>query len=215
MSPYRNRWGNKVMVEIVRAWVVILGCLILISCAGGQTPSVEKAAAVKLSPSLEDSTYIELDAGIESDFLDAVDRMENNDYISAIEKLESVIDREKRLIAPFVNVAIAYRKTGEVEQAEKNLATALTLDPLHPVANNELGLIYRQAGKFEEARAAYELVTENHPDFTAAMINLGVLCDLYMHDFECALEQFERYLSLNPNDKNVSIWVADVKRRVK
>lgn len=203
------------MIKTYRTWVVILGCFILISCAGGQTPRVEKAAAVKLSPQLEDLAYIELDTGIESDFLDAVDSMENSDYIKAIEKLESVIDREKRLIAPFVNIAIAYRKIGEVEQAEKNLSTALALDPVHPVANNELGLIYRQAGKFEEARAAYELVTENHPDFAAAMINLGVLCDLYIHDFECALEQFERYLALNPNDKNVSIWVADVKRRVK
>ena len=203
------------MIKIVRIWVVILSCLILISCAGGQAPRVEKAAAVKLSPPLEDSAYINLDSDIESDFLDAVDRMENSDYASAIEILESVIDREKRLIAPFVNIAIAYRKTGEVKQAEENLTKALGMDPVHPVANNELGLIYRQAGKFEEARAAYELVTENHPDFTAAMINLGVLCDLYMHDYKCALEQFERYLALNPDDKNVFIWVADVKRRVK
>lgn len=203
------------MIKTFHTWVIILGCLILISCAGGRAPRVEKAAAVKLSPPLEGSAYINLESDIESDFLDAVDRMENKDYASAIEILESVIDREKRLIAPFVNIAIAYRKTGKVEQAEENLAKALALDPVHSVANNELGLIYRQAGKFEEARAAYELVTDNDPDFTAAMINLGVLCDLYMHDFECALEQFERYLALNPNDKKVSIWVADVKRRVK
>ncbi len=203
------------MIKTFHTGVVILGCLILISCAGGQAPRVEKAAAVKLSPPPEDSAYINLDADIESDFLDAVDRMENSDYVSAIEKLESVIGREKRLIAPFVNIAIAYRKTGEVEQAEKNLAKALELDPVHPVANNELGLIYRQAGKFEEARAVYELVIKNHPDSTAAMINLGVLCDLYMHDYECALEQFERYLALNPDDKKIFIWVADVKQRVK
>lgn len=203
------------MIKSYRIWVLVLSCLVLISCAGGKAPQVEKVAAVEPSPALGDSAYIELDADIEEDFLDAVDSMENYDYASAIEKLESVIDREKRLIAPFINIAIAYRKAGEVEQAEKNLSKALEIDPLHPVANNELGLIYRKAGKFIEARTAYELVTENHPDFTAAMINLGVLCDLYMHDFECALEQFERYLALNPDDKEVSIWVADVKRRVK
>ncbi|MDH5354344.1 MAG: tetratricopeptide repeat protein [Gammaproteobacteria bacterium] len=203
------------MIKTCRIWVLVLSCLILISCAGSQSPRVEKEAVVKPSPSSENLTYIQLDAAIEEDFIDAVERMENSDYASAIEKLKSVIDREKRLIAPYINIAIAYRKTGEVEEAEKNLVMALRMDPVHPVANNELGLMYRKEGKFDEARAAYELVRENHPEFTAAMINLGVLCDLYMHDFECALEQFERYLEINPDDKNVFVWVADVKRRVK
>ncbi len=43
--------------------------------------------------------------------------------------------------------------------------------------------------------------------------NLGVLCDLYLHDYQCALEQFQDYLELEPGDKEVAIWVADVKRR--
>ena len=41
-----------------------------------------------------------------------------------------------------------------------------------------------------------------------------VLCDLYLHDFNCALEQFEDYLEQVPGDKEVAIWVADVKQRV-
>ena len=87
------------------------------------------------------------------------------------------------------------------------------MDPLHPVANNELGLIYRKAGKFKEARTTYQKVIANYPEFAAAKRNLGVLCDLYIRDFECALEQFENYLELNPDDKNVPIWIADVKQR--
>lgn len=193
---------------------VILSCLFLFSCAGGQleqrvekvTETEEPVAAV---------AYIELEARIESDFQHAVALMDNGEYELAVETLESVIVRESRLIAPFINIAIAWRKAGNAEQAEKNLAKALKMDPVHPIANNELGLIYRKAGKFKKARVAYRKAIANHPKFAAAKRNLGVLCDLYMHDFKCALEQFENYLELNPDDKNVSIWIADVKRRVR
>ena len=44
--------------------------------------------------------------------------------------------------------------------------------------------------------------------------NLGILCDLYLHDFDCALEQFSAYLEARPNDKKMVIWIADVKRRL-
>jgi len=37
---------------------------------------------------------------------------------------------------------------------------------------------------------------------------------LYLHDFVCALQQFEDYLELKPDDKTVAIWVVDVKRRL-
>ena len=128
--------------------------------------------------------------------------------------LESVVEREQRLPAPYVNLAISQRRTGDEEAAEQNLIKALKLDLHHPVANNELGLLYRKAGKFSAARTAYENAIKEHPRYLPAKRNLGVLCDLYLHDFECALEQFEDYLELRPDDKTVSIWVFDVKQRL-
>ena len=205
---------NNAVLKTVGNLALMFGCLFLFSCASGQLQQgVEKVAEVKESKPPEANGFIELETGIESDFQQATVLMENGEYALAVKELESVINREQRLIAPFINIAIAYRKTGNTEQAEKNLTIALTMDPLHPVANNELGLIYRKAGKFEEARVTYQKIIANYPEFAAAKRNLGVLCDLYIRDFECALEQFENYLELNPDDKNVPIWIADVKQR--
>lgn len=197
-----------------RNLALMFGCLLLFSCAGGQLPqAVEKVTRVKVSKPVEALAYIELEAGINSDFQQAVVLMNSGENALAIKMLESVINREQRLIAPFINIAIAYRKTGDTGQAEENLIKALKINPLHPVVNNELGLIYRKAGEFSKARAAYQKVIANYPEFAPAKRNLGVLCDLYLRDFECALEQFENYLALNPDDKNVPIWIADVKLR--
>ena len=202
------------VLKTVSNLALMFSCLLLFSCASGQLPqAVEQVTEVKQSIPVEATGFIELEAGIESNFQQAIVLMENGEYALAVKTLESVINREQRLIAPFINIAIAYRKTGNTEQAEKNLTIALNMDPLHPVANNELGLIYRKAGKFKEARVTYQKIIANYPEFAAAKRNLGVLCDLYIRDFECALEQFENYLELNPDDKNVPIWIADVKQR--
>jgi tetratricopeptide (TPR) repeat protein len=140
--------------------------------------------------------------------------MNEDKYAQAVELLNTVVQREQRLPAPFVNLAIAQNKLGDKKAAEKNLIKALKLDIGHPVANNELGLLYRKTGKFNAARTAYQNAIKEHPDYLPAKRNLGVLCDLYLHDYDCALEQFEDYLELVPDDKEVVIWVADVKRRI-
>ena len=163
------------VLKTARNLALMFICLFLFACASGQLPlAVEKRAEVKESKPVETLAYIELETGINSDFQQAVVLMNSGEYALAIKTLESVINREQRLIAPFINIAIAYRKTGDIGQAEENLIKALKINPLHPVVNNELGLIYRKAGEFNKARAAYQKVIANYPEFAAAKRNLGV-----------------------------------------
>ena len=51
------------------------------------------------------------------------------------------------------------------------------------------------------------------PEYLPAIKNLGILCDIYLHDMDCALKQYERFLEYVPDDKTVAIWVADIKRK--
>jgi tetratricopeptide (TPR) repeat protein len=202
-----------------RNLAAVFSCLILISCAGAKLEKpVEKAPEVvqetEQTDTSETDSYIALEPGIEEDFNHAIILMESGEYEIAIATLESVIEREQRLVAPFINIAIAYRKAGDNEQAEQNLNKAVTIEPENPIANNELGLVYRKAGKFADARAAYEKAIDIDPEFAAAKRNLAVLCDLYLHDFDCAMEQFASYLELVPDDEEVPIWIADLKRRL-
>ncbi len=180
----------------------------LFACAGSE---IKQSADVVVEKT---SSYIDIDAAVELDFKSAVVLMQQGNNKQAVTVLKTVIEREARLPAPFVNIAIAYNKLGDTSAAEEYLIKALKLDISHAVANNELGLIYRKLGKFNAARTAYQNAIKEHPEYFPAKRNLGVLCDLYIHDFECALEQFEDYLDLKPDDKAVKIWVADVKRRL-
>jgi tetratricopeptide (TPR) repeat protein len=195
------------MCLLYRTMVVTL-TVVLFSCAGGEVK--QESVNGVFSKKVE---YVDVDSDIEADFTKAVALLNQDQYQQAITVFESVIAREQRLPAPYVNVAMAYSKLGDKEKAEENLISALKLDIGHPVANNELGLLYRKAGKFNAARTAYQNAIKEHSDYLPAKRNLGVLCDLYLHDYQCALEQFQDYLELVPGDKEVAIWVADVERR--
>ena len=157
--------------------------------------------------------FYNVDASVEKDFNHAVSLMQSGDYSLAVTILKTVVTREKRLPAPFVNLAMAYNKLDEKHLAEDNFVIALKLDKTNAEANNELGMIYRKAGKFKAAKTAYENAIEGNPSYLPAKKNLGILCDLYLHDFDCAYEQFSAYLKVRPNDKTMAIWVADVERR--
>ena len=61
---------------------------------------------------------------------------------------------------------------------------------------NRLGIAYRQAGRFADARAAYEQAIAADPALADAECNLAILFDLYLDDPEAALPHFERYQAL-------------------
>ena len=109
---------------------------------------------------------------------------------------------------------MAYRHTGNEKLAEENLLKALAIDQAQPVANNELGMLYRRQGRFDDAKKVYINALSEYPDYLPVIKNLGILCDIYMRDPQCALEQFEKYQQYDPEDKTVKIWIADLKTRI-
>ena len=156
----------------------------------------------------------DIEEDVSDDFERSVVLLKKKEYDKAIKVLNSVIDREKRAPAPYVNLGMAYMLKGDNKQAEDYFHQALKLEIGHPEANNELGQLYRKTGRFREARKAYRNALADNPDYLPVRRNLGILCEIYMHDLKCALEQFEELLIYSPNDEQVQIWVTDLKQRL-
>jgi Tfp pilus assembly protein PilF len=155
-----------------------------------------------------------MDEASRRDFDRAVAMLKDQDYGQAIDLLEKVIEQSPGVTAPYIDIAIAYQRIGKPEEAEEHLKTALKLFPEHPVACNEYGLLYRKTGRFAEARAIYEKAIARFPDYYPARRNLGILCDLYLNDPACALEHYEIYSEARPEDKQVKLWIADLRARL-
>lgn len=163
---------------------------------------------------IEISENFGVDPEIRGEFNQAVNYLNQGNYSEAIKLLRAVAGKTSKFSAPYINLGIAYAHTNELEKAEENLKKALEISENHPVANNELGLVLRKTGRYVEARNLYEALLAVHPDFLPARKNLGVLCDIYIQDLNCALEQYEEYLRGLPEDEKVKIWVADVQSRM-
>ncbi|MCI0506323.1 MAG: tetratricopeptide repeat protein [Gammaproteobacteria bacterium] len=163
---------------------------------------------------IEITETFKVDPEIQGEFNKALALLEEDKYAEAIQLLKAVTGKTSKFSAPYINLGIAYTRSGELDKAEESLKKALEIADQHPVAYNELGLVYRQTGRYKEARELYETLLNMYPDFLPAHKNLGVLCDIYIQDLNCALRQYEEYLKGMPGDEKVKIWVADVKSRM-
>jgi len=148
-----------------------------------------------------------------SDFEGGVRALEAKQYESAIAQLAKAVEAAPDATAAHIDLAIAYRETNDLARAEASLNAALVQNARHPVALNELGIVYRRTGRFAQARQSYEQVLALYPDFHYARRNLAVLCDLYLADASCALENYERYVQAVPDDAEAKMWLADLRAR--
>jgi tetratricopeptide (TPR) repeat protein len=81
-------------------------------------------------------------------------------------------------------------------------------------ALNQRAIAQRQAGDFAQARASYEEALALDPNYRDAILNLGILQDLYLGDARLAQALFERYLALTPEgDSTVSKWLTEIRNR--
>lgn len=156
---------------------------------------------------------VKVDGATRSDYARAAGLLAQERYAEGIALLQSITTKQPRLTAAHVDLGIAYAKVDELDKAEASLKRALELQPKHPIAWNELGLVQRRQGKLSDARASYEKSLAAAPGFHFARLNLAVLCDLYLQDAACALDNYVLYQQAVPDDKQAAGWIANARAR--
>lgn len=195
-----------------------------LGCATSPRPA-PKTGPVPVEAAAPESTFVPapggfniaqsftLDGDDRRDYQAAVRLMQESRDAAAIPLLVGVTGRVPSLTPAHIDLGVAYARTGDLDRAEASLLAALKLDPRHPAALNELGMVQRRKGQLAKARESYEAALDRYPDFHYAHRNLAILCDLFLADNACALEHYEAYHRLAPADTEVVKWIADLRNR--
>jgi Flp pilus assembly protein TadD len=208
LFEYRALTAVRTGLSMLAAALLIAGC--------GVSAVSQKPARIEIQEEVgfvitEDAR---INSAVRADYEEALRLLGQGNNAEGIALLAKAAEEAPQLSAPRIDLGIAYQQAGDLGAAEEQLQKALAINPEHPVVHNELGIVYRKSGRFAEARRSYEAALAIYPSFHFARRNLAILCDLYLADMECALEQYLAYVETAPEDEEVAMWLADIRNRM-
>lgn len=199
--PESRASGRIIPVALALILFTLQGCVSTPSAPHGQSASASKPTTA-VTPQNQ------------AELASAMALVKSEQYDKSIEAFKRLAGALPGNPIPLIDLALVYKKLDKLDLAEEHLKQALEIDPDNPVAGNELALLYRRKGRFKEARSIYEKVLEKYPHFAMGQRNLGILCDLYLRDYKCALVHYKLYKVEATDDKNIKIWIVDLKKRM-
>ncbi|MGE0483413.1 MAG: XrtA/PEP-CTERM system TPR-repeat protein PrsT [Gammaproteobacteria bacterium] len=108
-----------------------------------------------------------------------------------------------------IGLVVTYLRQNRLDEAVKAARVLAATDPANAVFGNLLGIALFSADEMTEARAVFERILTEKPDFRPAAINLAKL-DLRTGNLDAARARLEQLLAVKPDDSKVILELSRV-----
>lgn len=196
------------MMSLQKFTSALFVLLLLTGCFGGKNVKENVEANVE-------STQIEIPSKAAEDFKRAITFLNQGKVGEAKTQFEAMVNEFPQLSGPYANLGLMAAQEKEWEQAEDWMQKAVDRNPKNAKNLNQLGWIQRQSGKFNEAEKNYLAAIKANAKFEDAYLNLGILYDVYMGQFQKAVSYYQTYQAMqNEPNRQVAGWIVDINRRL-
>ncbi len=188
------------------------------------TPMQTKAKALQALPNLYKIQASEHKSSTQtlSQFQAALVLKQQGKSPQARDMFIALSEQHPKLSGIWLQLALLVKEQdkGDTEQRRKDMTRylnkAISANPLNYLAHNELAMVLRQQGQFQQALTHYELALKSWPAFAQGYVNRGILYDLYMGQKSLALADYELYQALsNDGSRQLKGWIIDLQRQIK
>ncbi|MEM9173162.1 MAG: tetratricopeptide repeat protein, partial [Pseudomonadota bacterium] len=107
----------------------------------------------------------DIDPLVQQEYDNALTLMSVEDYDGAAQILQPFVARHAEFPAAATLLAVALRKTDRVQAAFDIAQQTVALYPDYAPALNEVGILHRERGEFEQSEAAYLKAVTVRPDY--------------------------------------------------
>jgi tetratricopeptide (TPR) repeat protein len=175
---------------------------------------LQGCSTVSVTKKFGDEKSISISTELVESYKNAISLMRKGDTKKAFHIFNDISRSDDRLSGPHANIGMIYLKSGQLKEAKMAFKKALKRNPENLIALNQLAIFKRKEGDFLDARKDYEKIIKIKSSHKYAHLNLGIVCDIYLQDYPCALIHYENYLKIAGNDQVVNNWLIDLKERM-
>jgi len=124
--------------------------------------------------------------------------LRNTVWASQTALWEDAARKSPARVRPHQNLGLYYGRQGRLEDAKRELISALALEPSNFELHNNLGVVYEQLGEYDQAVREYTTVLKLSPGDVMARYNLG---NLYLAQGKMpeAVREYEMTVQLLPD----------------
>ena len=130
-------------------------------------------------------------------------------------QLRIAVDQPRRSLVDQTNLGILLARTGRLEEASEQLDEVLLDQPKFCPALLQKAELELSHYRIDAAESLYLTCPEKEPAHPVALLNLGIVYEIYRGDFDRALAHYENYEQVTESsDARVATWISNLNRRL-